>query len=204
ALAFGTPVSAGVRRRVCGIDMRNRLAVDLHIADRRMDSVEMHDIAARGHGPVASVAAFRPDVEPDRVSALLEAQPGALELAVLIVVAAAVVLVELELAVLLVLGGVVRAETVNVDRQRIDLLLSGILHRRPERNHRARPNIDGQPVERNGFALDFAPSGFRLLLVEEVVPEAVRQIDLTVTAVVEQRRNQEIIADEELIVDLVG
>src|SRR5262249_13139660 len=115
ALAFGTPVSAGTRGRICGVGTRKRLAVDLHVADRRMDAVEVQEIGARGHRPVASVAALRVDIEPDRVTALLEAEPGALELALLIVVAAAIVLVEFELAVLLLLRRLIGAEAVNVD-----------------------------------------------------------------------------------------
>src|SRR5207302_9694979 len=40
-------------------------------------------------------------------------------------------------------------------------------------------------------------------LPEEVVPHARRQIDVTISLIVEQRRNQEIVADEILIVDAV-
>jgi hypothetical protein len=88
-----------------------------------------------------------------------------------------------------------------VDGQWIDWLLRGILHRRPERDYRARAHVGRNAIERNGLAFDFPTTLNRLQFAKEVVPLAFRQIELAIAVVVEQWRHQDVVADEELIID---
>src|SRR6516225_10711189 len=184
-----------------GLRLRDRLAVEPDRIHRALDAMELQAITAPGEALEGAITAFGGHIEPDSRFRLAEAQVGALELAALVGDAQPVILIQRKCAAPPFAGEVDGGKAVEVDGQRVNWLLPGILHRRPERDHRACAHVDGEAIERNGLALDFSAPLNRLQFAEEVVPSALRQIELAIAFVVEHRRHHDVVADKELIID---
>src|SRR5262245_41826274 len=114
ALAIHAPGRTG-SARVRTIGPLDVLAVELNSIHRHMHAMKAQRIGACRNRPVMVVAALGLNLELDRILGLFELQFGALELTGLVVVAAPVVLVELELARLEILVRVLGTEAVDVD-----------------------------------------------------------------------------------------
>src|SRR6478736_7762248 len=184
-----------------GAIRRNLLAVETDDVHRTLDAMELEAITAPGDALEGAVTAFGAHHEPGPRAGLAEAEMGALELAALIRNAEPVVFIQRKFAGPGVAGEVGRSKAVDVHGQQIERLFPGILHRWSERDHSARTHVGRNAIERDRRALDFSAALNRRLLVEQVVPRALGQVELAVPLVVEQRRNQDVVAHEKLIVD---
>src|SRR6185295_2928646 len=115
----------------------------------------MQFIAAFGYASIDSVSTRGVDVEPDQVSCLLEAEIGAFELALLILPADSIVLVESKCAGSSIGTQILCSEAIDMNRKRIDSFLGRVLHFRPERDDRARAHVGWYAIKGDFRPFDF-------------------------------------------------
>src|SRR5262245_60219219 len=121
-------------RGLADVGARNGLAIQQHLAARRLEAVEAHGIGARPHSPIGAVAALRRDRERHSFLRLLEVQARALEPPFLVVVAGAIVLIELERTLSRTVVRIVGAKAVDIHSQMVERLLARALHNRTKRD----------------------------------------------------------------------